>query len=540
MTATPAKHTTEIFGNPVYQYSYRQAVVDGFLMDHDAPHTLNTKLKDEGIHYKKGDTVCRYDPATGEIIDSYLLEDYLDFEIESFNKKIIVPEFTYTVLREIADYIDPENPKEAGKTLIYAVNDPHADMIVSFLKNHYGEMGIDTSAIAKITGSIAGGNKKKIKEAIRRFKNEDYPSVVVTVDLLTTGIDVPSITSLVFMRRIKSRILFEQMLGRATRLCPEINKTHFEIFDPVGVYDSLEGVNTMKPVVTNPSVSYTQLLDKLDEAEDKSVVANIVDQIVAKLHRQKHKLTEKKLEYFAQLAEGMNPTQFCKTVENMGIGEAKAYLLEHRTLFEMLQEKNYPGGKPIIIDTHEDELTEHSRGYGKKGVAPEDYLDEFSHYLRTHINEMAALQVICTRPSDLTRESLKSLLLTLDREGFTLQQLNSAVTATTMEEMAADIISLIRRYTIGSALVSHEDRVKKAVQRLMKAHKFNKQEQSWLKRMEKYLLTESILNVQVFDQDEGFKQAGGFNKLNKVFGNRLTELVTELNTYLYDDGGLSA
>jgi type I restriction enzyme R subunit len=91
----------------------------------------------------------------------------------------------------------------------------------------------------KITGSVGGGNKKKVQEAIKRFKNERYPSIVVTVDLLTTGIDVPEITALVFMRRVKSRILFEQMMGRATRLCPEIHKTHFEIFDPVGVYESL-------------------------------------------------------------------------------------------------------------------------------------------------------------------------------------------------------------------------------------------------------------------------------------------------------------
>lgn len=97
----------------------------------------------------------------------------------------------------------------------------------------------------KITGSVAGGNKRKVQEAIKRFKNERFPSIAVTVDLLTTGIDVPEITTLVFMRRVKSRILFEQMLGRATRLCPKINKTHFEIYDPVGVYDSLEEVNTM-------------------------------------------------------------------------------------------------------------------------------------------------------------------------------------------------------------------------------------------------------------------------------------------------------
>ena len=64
------------------------------------------------------------------------------------------------------------------------------------------------------------------------------------------------IHTLIFMRRVKSRILFEQMLGRATRLCPEIGKSHFEIYDPVGVYESLEPVNTMKPVVQNGSAEF--------------------------------------------------------------------------------------------------------------------------------------------------------------------------------------------------------------------------------------------------------------------------------------------
>ena len=104
---------------------------------------------------------------------------------------------------------------------------------------------------------------------------------------MTTGIDVPEITALVFMRRIKSRILFEQMLGRATRLCPEIHKTHFEIYDPVGVYDSLDQVNTMKPVVANPSVTFTQLLEGLEVMEEEQQVKRQIEQIIVKLQRQK-------------------------------------------------------------------------------------------------------------------------------------------------------------------------------------------------------------------------------------------------------------
>ena len=64
-------------------------------------------------------------------------------------------------------------------------------MIVDILKNIYAEYGVDNEAIMKITGSVGGGNPKKVQEAIKRFKNERYPSIAVTVDLLTTGIDVP-------------------------------------------------------------------------------------------------------------------------------------------------------------------------------------------------------------------------------------------------------------------------------------------------------------------------------------------------------------
>jgi len=84
LTATPALQTTEIFGQPVYKYTYREAVIEGYLVDHDAPHNLTTKLRKEGIHYKQGDTVTMYDPVTGEITNSELLDDELDFDVEPF------------------------------------------------------------------------------------------------------------------------------------------------------------------------------------------------------------------------------------------------------------------------------------------------------------------------------------------------------------------------------------------------------------------------------------------------------------------------
>ncbi len=539
LTATPALQTTEIFGQPVFKYTYREAVIEGYLVDHDAPHELTTKLGQEGIHYKKGDNITMYDPVTGEIVNSELLSDELDFDIDSFNRQVITENFNKTVLAEIARDIDPECPEEQGKTLIYAVDDQHADMIVKILKDIYSKTGVDNDAVMKITGSVGGGNKKKVQEAIKRYKNERFPSIAVTVDLLTTGIDVPEITTLVFMRRVKSRILFEQMLGRATRLCPEIHKTHFEIYDPVGVYDSLEEVNTMKPVAANPSITFTQLLEGLKMSDDEKQAQYQINQIVAKLQRKKRDMDGRTMEYFINMTGGQDPTQFIADIQKCGPKEAKNHILAYADLFKMLQQTKANRDNSVVISDAEDELLGHSRGYGA-GSRPEDYLEAFAAYIKTNLNEIAALNMVCTRPRELTRESLRSLRLTLDQEGFTTQQLNTAVSQMTNEEIAADMISLIRRYAIGSALISHEARIRRAIDKVKKAHNFSKQELNWIARMEKYLLEESVLNLSVFDEDGRFKAQGGFNKINKVFGNQLESIVLELNEYLYDDGGKTA
>lgn len=539
LTATPALQTTEIFGQPVFKYTYREAVMEGYLVDHDAPHELITKLGSEGIHYKKGDPITIYDPVTGELINSELLDDELDFDIENFNRQVITENFNRAVLAEIARDIDPETPEEQGKTLIYAVNDDHADLIVKILKEIYSETGVDNDAVMKITGKAGGGDKKKILEAIRRFKNERYPSIVVTVDLLTTGIDVPEITALVFLRRIRSRILFEQMLGRATRLCPKIEKTHFEIYDPVGVYDALESVSTMKPVVANPSTTFDQLLDGLEILEDEKHLQSQIDQIVAKLQRKKRKMDKKTMEHFKDMTGGLDPTQLIAEIEHQPPSDARNRLLAYRDLFQMVQQSRNNIGRPVVVSDAKDVLLSHKRGYGK-GSRPEDYLDAFAEFVQKNRNEIAALNTVCTCPRELTRESLKGLRLTLDREGFTAQQLNTALSELTNQEIAADIISLIRRYAIGSALMNHEARIRRAVDKLKKAHNFSKQELNWIGRMEKYLMEESVLNIQVFDEDSRFKAQGGFAKMNKVFLNQLENIVLELNEYLYEDGGKTA
>ncbi len=530
LTATPALHTTEIFGKPVFNYSYREAVVDGYLVDHDIPHNLTTKLSSEGIHYKKGETVAIYDPVTGEVTNSDELEDELDFDVESFNRRVITENFNNTVLEEIARGLNPEGE---GKTLIFAVDDTHADLIVKLLKEIFEKYGVDNDAIMKITGSVGGGNKKKVMEAIKRFKNEKYPNIAVTVDLLTTGIDVPEITTLVFMRRIKSRILFEQMLGRATRLCPEIGKTHFEIYDPIGVYESLQPVNTMKPVVANNTASFEELIDGLEVLQTEEQKQNAIDIIIAKLQRKKRRLNAKGLEHFESLTGGKSPNEFIKELKEMETEKAEEQLLKNRKLFELLNEGAYKPANPVVISTKEDELVSHTRGYGK-AQKPEDYLEEFKKFIEENKDKIDALNIVCTRPKELTREALKSLKLELDRYSFTEVQLNTAWKETSNEEITADIITFIRKLAIGSPLISHEQRIKNAVSKLKKKHYFSKIELDWLSRIEKQMLSDSILNKETFETG-AFKTKGGYKAIDKIFDNKLDEIIAEVNEYLYED-----
>ena len=200
-------------------------------------------------------------------------------------------------------------------------------------------------------------------------------------------------------------------------------------------------------------------------------------------------------------------------------------------MFKFLQQKHF--GRAFVISDHDDEIISHQAG--KK---PQDYLEEFGKFLKSHQNEIVALNIVCTRPKDLTREDLKSLRLTLEFEGFTVPKLNSAVSKMTNAEITADIISLIRRYTINAPLVNHEEKIKIAVSKLKSAHNFSANELKWINRIEKYLLNESLINLATFDEvGTAFKNSGGFCEINKAFSGNLANIIDELNNYLYDDGG---
>lgn len=419
-----------------------------------------------------------------------------------------------------------------GKNLIYAVDDNHADIIVNILREIYEPFGISNNAIVKITGK--SGDRKRVMELIRAYKNEQYPNIAVTVDLLTTGIDVPEITTLVFMRRVKSRILYEQMLGHATRLCDKIGKTHFEIYDPVGVYESFQNVSTMKPVVANANATFVDLIKGLETLDSDEKVQNQIDMIVSKIRRKQKRMSERDKEQFEYLFGGKNPLEFIAHIKSLSPNESKNVLLSKQELFYMLNEGGIDARRAVVFSDKEDKLLTHTRGYGK-GQKPQDYLEEFKAFIIENTEKIEVLKLVCTRPADLTR-ALKSLRLELDSKGFTETQLNSAWKETTNQDIAADIISFIRSQAVGSDLLGHEERIQKAVTKLKLAHNFSKMELDWLERIGKFLLTETVLSEETFNLG-AFRDFGGYTRIDKLFKNKLKDYIIELNQYLYDDGG---
>lgn len=525
LTATPALHTTEIFGKSVFTYSYREAVIDGFLIDHEPPYQIKTKLNEEGIVWEKGEKPKAYDKESNTIVELDELEDELAINVEGFNKLVITENFNRAVIKQLVQQIDPDDNE---KTLVFAATDEHADLVVSIFKEEFENIGVEVhnECIKKITGKSYNPD-----ELVRRYKNEKFPNIAVTVDLLTTGIDVPSISNLVFLRRVKSRILYEQMLGRATRLCPEINKEVFRIYDAVKLYDALQDYTQMKPVSPNPGTTFKQLVAELDEISSEERMRRQVEQIISKLHRKKQYITDENIEKLKYLSDGKDADKLIQHFKDGLDAKPEQAIKQYKSgLWQFLDELK-PAPRTHLISEHPDQVIEMKQGYGK-GQKPEDYLIGFEQFIKENLNKITALQLICNRPGELDRKSLKELYLMLDEQGYNTRSLNSAWKETKNEDIAADIISLIRTLALGDALISHEKRISNAIEKIRVMKKWNKIQLKWIDRFEKQLLQENILTKNDLDLAP-FKSDGGYNRLNKIFNNELDDILIILNEQLY-------
>lgn len=529
LTATPALHTTQIFGAPIYQYTYRDAVVDGFLIDHEPPINIKTQLSTDGIKWSSGQTLSVYDMRRNEI-QLFTTPDEIKLDVEDFNKKVITEDFNRVVCEYLAKEI---NPDIKAKTLIFCATDAHADLVVKLLKvtleNIYGS--IDDDTVMKITGAA-----HKPLELIRRYKNESIPNIAVTVDLLTTGIDVPEISNLVFLRRVNSRILYEQMLGRATRLCDDIGKETFRIFDAVGLYESLQNMTTMQPVVANANINFTQLADELQSKDQPDLTELARDQFIAKLQRKKRSLTENQLEAFESLA-GQSPDAFIEELKSLPVEKISDWFVNSVRIAELLDTKYDSSSTVMYISEHSDKLVSVTRGYGK-GQKPGDYLQSFKEFIQNSSNHIPALVTVLTRPRELTRKQLRELVFILDQAGFSETSLETAWRETTNQEYAAKIVGHIRRAALGDALLPYAKRVDRALEKILGSRTdWSTPQRQWLQTIANQTKVNVVVDKDAIDDpNQLFKQrAGGFERLNKQFSGQLQNVLDEFNNAIWDE-----
>lgn len=529
LTATPAIHTKEIFGDPVFMYSYRKAVIEGYLIDFEPPYVFQTKLSKGGIVWEKGDEVKIYDPEDNEIKDLGVTEDEIKVDITGFNRKVITENFNRVILNElISTYgIHPENK---GKTLIFATTNAHADIIVKLLYEEFQALGekVDADAIVKITGDVYNR-----EELLRKYKNDPtIPNIVVTVDLLTTGIDVPSISNLVFLRRVNSRILYDQMVGRATRRCDDIGKEVFKIYDCVGVTEIMSKEQVMKPVAPLVTKTFANLVEELAIIEDNYSKEAKLDRIIAKIQRKISGFNEQQKEQFTILSGEPTVRDFAKKLKAIDIDTINQSIENYSHLWEFLdREKGKALNYNTLYSDHEDKVEEVSRAY-EKNLKPKDYLESFTEFINNNRNEIAALNIVCTKPSTLTRSDLKELRLILDTKGFNKNNLNTAYKEVTNTNIIADIIAHIRTSALGENLVSHQERISNAVAKLKTSHNWNQIQLKWLDKIEAQLQKESIITLEDLNKPP-FSVDGGLKRLDKVFKNETAQVISELNSYLY-------
>jgi type I restriction enzyme, R subunit len=523
LTATPALHTREIFGAPVFYYSYRQAVIDGWLIDHRPPRRITTALSQTGISFEPGEDVNILDPRTGQI-DLFNLEDQVDFEVAEFNKKVYTRAFNRAVAQAIARECPPS---ERGKTLLFAARDDHADILVDELRaalvEEYGPQPHDL--VEKITGSV-----DRPLDRIKAFKNDPRPKYVVTVDLLTTGVDVPAITNLAFVRRVNSRILYDQMIGRATRRCDEIGKEYFRIFDAVDIYANLQEVTDMRPIVVDPALSFATLVGDLERAstdEDRNFVR---DQIVVKLRQRiKHIKGEQREALEAVLG---TLADLPDKLKESPAAEIIAFFRQHLSLVAILDAASGRGKREgVYISEHEDELVSVEDDFGGR-ASPSDYIESFEGFVRANMNAVPAMIAATQRPRELTRKELKELAILLDEQGFSEARLRRAYGRARNADIAAHIIGFVRQAAIGDPLVPYETRVENGVRQLIDSRPWTPKQEQWLNRIGRALKAQPVGDPEILAEPL-FAQAGGFDTVDREFDHGLGDVLKDLNSAIW-------
>ncbi len=530
LTATPALHTLSLFKEVIYRYTTEEAILDGWLVDYEAVK-IKSDVRMKGAFLKEGEHVGVIDTTTG--IETYdQLEDEREFPTEEIEVKITSPDSNRKIIKEIAKYAykHEEDTGRFPKTLIFAVNDlphtSHADQIVKICREEFGQ-GDDF--VQKITGSPS---VDRPLQKIREFRNRPNPKIVVTVDMLSTGVDIPSLEFIVFMRPVKSRILWVQMLGRGTRKCDVINKSHFTIFDCFDGTLIEYFKNTTDFEVQLPekeTIPIAQVIENIYQNIDRNYFVKV---LVKRLRRIDRAMSDKARETFARYIPDGNVGKFAeKLPENIRNDFTNTMkLLRDNDFQEMLL--NYERAKRHFLvgyEIEDDVSSEVMIPFGSDYQKPEDYLHSFARFVRENPEQIEAIRVVLERPKNWKTEALKELREKLAQNKFPEFELRKAHRLV-YHKALADIISMVKHAARAEEpIYSAEERVDRALKKVTADKTFTEEQMKWLGYIREHLIENLTIDLADFDYIPVFERHGGKAIANKVFDNKLETLIAEIN-----------
>ena len=291
LTATPTKQTFGFFRqNLVMEYSHELAVADGVNVDFTI-YIIKTAITEGGSTIETGEFAGYRDRMTRKLRWE-AVDEPVQYTAKQLDRAVVAEDQIRTVLKTFKDKLFTElfpGRTTVPKTLIFAKDDSHADDIVQMVREVFGK-GNDFAT--KITYRTRDG---KPEDLLQAFRNSLNPRIVVTVDMIATGTDVKPLECLLFMRSVKSRTYFEQMVGRGVRIIDDTDfqsvtddaehKDRFVVVDAVGVTET-DLVETLLPLDRKPSASLKDLMKMVGFGNRDPEVASTIAGRLARLDKQ--------------------------------------------------------------------------------------------------------------------------------------------------------------------------------------------------------------------------------------------------------------
>lgn len=572
LTATPDKRTFAFFNeNVVSEYRREQAIIDGVNVGEDI-FLIETEVSQKGGHILK--RVIEYRDRLSREKRWEQMDEDLDYDKNKLDKDVVNPSQIRTVIKTFKENLFTSlfpRRKEVPKTLIFAKTDSHADDIINIVREEFGE---GNEFCKKITYSV-----ENAEDTLSSFRNDYYPRIAVTVDMIATGTDVKPLECLIFMRDVRSKNYFEQMVGRGTRtICVDDlqkvtpsateNKDHFVIVDAVGVTKSKK--SETRSLERKPTVSMKELMMNValgDKSEDTlTSLANRISRLDKQMTDKEHKEFKKNVGTSARdlannLLNAFDEDVIAEKAKSLIMSDVPTQQDLEKAQKELLNEATKPFYNPDnrnfienirrshdqVIDTVNLDSVVYAGFDSQREENADKVITTFREFIEENKDEIIALRIIYNenyKDRPMVIEQLKSLYEKLKKKNITVERLwdcyyikfTNKVKRGTVAQLT-DLISIIR-FEIGETdeLTSFADRVNAnfkewTFRKNAGYSQFTEEQMEWLRLIKDHIIS----SLSILDEDldyTPFDHKGGLLSFYEAFGDNYKNILNEMNVEL--------